>query len=427
MSFTADAVSSLPGPEWLASRRHDAYERFRSASLPTSDEEVWRYSRVSDLDLDAFHPAGGDGGAPRQGVPEDASPLLRALEPRSGLIVLRDGRVAHSELDAAVARDGVGLAAVSGASGGAELLGSVAAVQDPFVDLASAFVADPVLVEVPARTHVREPLVVLHWLESPRAAVFPRTVVRVAEGAEATVVELVASVELGLLVVPVAELAVGDGARLGYMGLQLLGADAWQVGYQASRVGRDAALRSFSVAMGGSYARLRTDSRLVGQGGSTNLLAAYFGAGDQMHDFRTLQDHDAPKTTSDLLFGGAVRDRAQAVYSGLIRVRPGATSTNAFQNNRNLVLSEGARTHSVPNLDIQENDVRCSHASTVGPVDEDQRYYLESRGIPPAVAERLIVLGFFDDLLAKAPLSGAAAHVRSLVAAKLGRGGDEPA
>ena len=132
---------------------------------------------------------------------------------------------------------------------------------------------------------------------------------------------------------------------------------------------------------------------------SAELLAAFFGDADQMHDFRTLQEHAAPKTTSDLVFKGAVGGTARSVYSGLIRMRRGAKGANAFQTNRNLVLSDGAHADSVPNLDIEENDVRCSHASAVGPVDTQQRFYLESRGVPGAVAERLIVLGFFAELL----------------------------
>ena len=126
----------------------------------------------------------------------------------------------------------------------------------------------------------------------------------------------------------------------------------------------------------------------MGAGATSNLLAVYFGAARQMHDFRTLQDHRAPKTTSDLLFKGAVAGAAHSVYSGLIRVEKGARGTNAFQTNRNLVLAEGARADSVPNLEIEENELRCSHASAVGPIDEEQRYYLESRGVPPEVAGR---------------------------------------
>jgi Fe-S cluster assembly protein SufD len=220
--------------------------------------------------------------------------------------------------------------------------------------------------------------------------------------------------------VPVVELQVADAAHLRHLAVQDLGPEVWQVGYAVSRIGRDASMTSATVVLGGDYARVRTDSRLEGQGGSANLLAVYFGDRGQMHDFRTLQDHSAPRTTSDLLFKGAVEDRAQSVYSGLIRVRKGAAGTNAFQTNRNLVLTEGAHADSVPNLEIEENDVRCSHASAVGPIDEDQRYYLESRGVPTAVAERLIVLGFFDEILDRTPVPGLRGLLRGAVADKLG-------
>src|SRR4029450_11788472 len=140
-----------------------------------------------------------------------------------------------------------------------------------------------------------------------------------------------------------------------------------------------------------------------------------------MHDFRTLQDHAAPKTTSDLLFKGAVEDHARSVYTGLIRVRKDAPGTNAFQTNRNLKLSEGAWADSVPNLEIENNDVRCSHASAVGPIDADQRFYLESRGIPTQIAERLIVLGFFDEVLDQLPVGPLATRLRTGVSAKLKR------
>ncbi len=138
-----------------------------------------------------------------------------------------------------------------------------------------------------------------------------------------------------------------------------------------------------------------------------------------MLDFRTLQDHDAPSTRSDLLFKGAVEDHAHSVYSGLIRLRPTARKAKASQTNRNLVLTEGAGAESIPNLEIEANDVRCSHASAVGPIDEDQLYYLESRGVPPAEAERLIVLGFFDDVLDRLPIPTLARALRRTVVEKV--------
>jgi Fe-S cluster assembly protein SufD len=140
-----------------------------------------------------------------------------------------------------------------------------------------------------------------------------------------------------------------------------------------------------------------------------------------MLDFRTFQDHAAPDTTSNLLFKGAVGGHSRSVYTGLIRVRKNARGTNAFQTNRNIKLSEGAWAESVPNLEIENNDVRCSHASAVGPIDEDQRFYLESRGVPTPVAERLVVTGFFDEVLSRLPVPGAAAALRDLVADKLDR------
>ena len=178
-------------------------------------------------------------------------------------------------------------------------------------------------------------------------------------------------------------------------------------------------MHSSAVALGGDYARLRSESLLAGDNAESDLMAVYFGDHTQMLDFRTLQDHDAPSTRSDLLFKGAVEDRAHSVYSGLIRLRPSARKANASQTNRNLVLTEGAGAESIPNLEIEANDVRCSHASAVGPIDEDQLYYLESRGVPPAEAERLIVLGFFDDVLDRLPIPTLARALRRTVVEKV--------
>ncbi|HLH27891.1 MAG TPA: SufD family Fe-S cluster assembly protein, partial [Acidimicrobiales bacterium] len=224
----------------------------------------------------------------------------------------------------------------------------------------------------------------------------------------------------GQLVVPVTELEAGDDSTLSYLGIQALSASSWHLGHQASVIGRDAVLRSFVLAVGGDYARLRTDSALAGEAGTSELRAAYVGRDEQMLDFRTLQDHLAPRTVSDLLFMGAVADRAHSVYSGLIRIRRGATRADARQTNHNLVLDEGAHADSVPNLDIEENDVRCSHGSTVGPVDEDQRYYLESRGVEPDRAEQLIVAGFFREIGGQVPVGGPRPLVAETLAHRAG-------
>jgi Fe-S cluster assembly protein SufD len=221
------------------------------------------------------------------------------------------------------------------------------------------------------------------------------------------------------LVVPLSELEVADDARLSFASLQLLPAGWQQLGVQAGRIGRDGSLRSFCASLGAAAGRVRADALLAGQGGEAMLVAGYFGTGDQLHDLRTVQDHVAPRTSSQLLCMGAVTDHARSAYVGLTRVRNGAHGADAFQTNRNLVLSDGAHADSVPNLDIEENEVRCSHASTVGPIDEDQRYYLESRGIAPAVAERLIVLGFFNDLSGRVPVASVGKWFMSAVSDRI--------
>ena len=215
------------------------------------------------------------------------------------------------------------------------------------------------------------------------------------------------------LVVPVTELEAGDGASLSYVSLQILNEAAWSLARLAARGGRDSALRTFTVGLGGDYDRVRADVSVVGKGAHSEILSAYLGNGTQVHDIRTLQDHVAPRTTSELLCQGAVAGTSRSVYSGLIRVHRGAVRTDARQTNHNLVLDEGAHADSVPNLDILENDVKCSHASTVGPIDEDQRYYIESRGIAPDVAEGLIVQGFFDAIIDRGPIAAATPLLRA--------------
>jgi Fe-S cluster assembly protein SufD len=160
---------------------------------------------------------------------------------------------------------------------------------------------------------------------------------------------------------------------------------------------------------------------LAGESSESDLLAVYFGDGHQMLDFRTLQDHDAPHTRSDLLFKGAVEDHARSVYSGLVRLRPSAQKANASQTNRNLVLTEGAGAESIPNLEIEANDVRCGHAASVGPVEEEQLFYLMSRGIPRPEAQRLIVFGFFNEVLERIPVAEVRDSVSHAIEQELAR------
>ncbi len=427
-TFTPESAAALPGPTWLRRRREAAAEVFAAAPLPSEKDEVWRYSRIDQLELDRFRPAGvepadsadGPGASPSDRIRS----LVTSLGPRSGLMITIDGVLAT--VASSVGDDVLTLGRAAEWDLAEATLGGVLDGPRDFLLLNDAFAVDPLVVDIAPGASVEDPVVVVHVVAGTGStAVFPRTFVRTGSGSSGAVIEIVVDVDAGLLaglpsapsptaaraetgqlVVPVSEITVGDHSHLSYVSVQALGPHAWQLAHQASTIGDHAVLDSFAVALGGEYARLRTDSALRGEAGTSRLRAAFIGRDDQMLDFRTLQDHLAPRTTSDLLFMGAVADRAHSVYSGLIRVRRGAFRSDAMQTNHNLVLDEGAHADSVPNLDIEENDVKCSHGSTVGPVDEDQRYYLESRGVEPEMAERLIVAGFFGDIASQVPIAG---------------------
>jgi Fe-S cluster assembly protein SufD len=374
-AFTPDAVRALDADD--VAQRVAAVERAAALPLPTPEEEVWRYSRIKELDLSTFTPGR----------------LTTTVGPLPAGVTM-DHRAPSSDLDDAV---------------------------DVFHLLNVAF-ADAVVLRIPNGCASTEPIVVSHQVDGhgARVAVFPRLVIEAGEDAEVTVVEQFSSPDGDVsLVVPRLEVHAAQAARVRYLGVNLLADTTWSLGHQRAVGDRDSNTLLATVSLGGDYFRVRTEARVVGQGASTRQIALYFADGEQMHDFRTLQDHAAPKTTSDLLFKGAVQDHAKSVYTGLIHIRENAKGSVAFQTNRNLTLSAGAWAESVPNLEIETNDVKCSHASTVGPIDEEQRFYLESRGIPPDVAERLVVLGFFDEVLDQLPVGPLAAELRARVSAKL--------
>lgn len=369
-SLTSDDVRSLQMAD--ADERLSAFDRFAAAPLPTPQQEIWRYSRIGELQLDSY----------RHGT---LSTTITGAES----VLVDDATIdAESELDL-------------------------------FAELNRAFMA-PIHIRVPRGNVLEQPIVVTHTLRADGTACFPRLVVDAEADSEVTVIELFVSDEsVTGIIMPVLQVRAQQAARVKYLSVNELGSKVWQIANQQAVGDRDSNTLLSTVALGGDYARVRTHARLVGQGGSTRQVALYFADGTQTHDFRTTQEHIAPKTTSDLLFKGAVNDQARSVYTGLIKIGPNARGAQAFQTNRNLTLSDGAWAESVPNLEIETNDVKCSHASTVGPIDEEQRFYLESRGIQPDIAERLVVLGFFDEVLGQLPVGSHAPELRERISAKL--------
>lgn len=392
--------------------------------MPSTDEEVWRYSRVAELRLDEFATASAPAGAAGE-LPSGVSALLELIGDRAATVVVRDGHVVHAEIAPHWVARGVFAGRIVDAPAAADPEQSLGAVSgdgvDVFSQLNDAGSVDPILVWVPAGVTVDAPIVIIDWIDTDGIATYPRLVVRLGSDAQASVLDWHGSADVVAFSSPLIELDLAHAARLRYGTVQQRGPRVWQIASQVSRVEADATLDSAQVALGADYGRTRTDCRLVGRGATGNLRAVYFGHDSQTLDFRTFQQHAAPDTTSNLLFKGVVDDQSRSVYTGLIKVEKDARGTSAFQTNRNIKLSEHAWAESVPNLEIETNDVRCSHASTVGPIDEEQRFYLESRGVRTDVAERLIVAGFFDEVLEEFGVAAVVPMIEAAIEARLDR------
>ncbi|MFZ9394082.1 MAG: Fe-S cluster assembly protein SufD [Ilumatobacteraceae bacterium] len=342
--------------------------------MPSTDEEIWRYSRIGELDMSRY----SSGAVRTETLNADA---IRVDRPLAGTVMQTP--------------------------------------VDVFAEMNAASPQEIALV-IPKGRAVENTVEIVHHLETDGTVAWPRLVIDAGEDSEVTVVErFVSNDSVVSLVVPVLEVRAARSARVNYVAVNQLGTRTWQIGHQQAVGHRDSTIRLNTVALGGDYARVRAEARLVEQGANAQQLALYFASGTQMHDFRTLQHHVAPRTHSDLLFKGAVGGSARSVYTGLIHIAKNAAHSEAFQTNRNLTLGEGAWAESVPNLEIETNEVKCSHASTVGSIEDDHRFYLESRGVPPEVAERLIVFGFFNDVLDRMPRGVDVEPLRRAVADKL--------
>jgi Fe-S cluster assembly protein SufD len=390
MSSFADSASSFIDARPDASERRRAWSLFEAQGLPTTSDEVWRYAPLGDLHLDRF-----DVAVAPQRVAD--SPFAAQLIERAGLIIrVTDGFGSAPSDEIAGVR--VDFEVTSTSLTGEPLTGRYEG--DTFALLNAALAPSTTVIHVAAGVNVVEPIVVLN--QSSASASFSRTQIHVGRGASVTMVEYFEGGK-NALVVPVSEYRVEDNAALQLITYQRLDASAWHVARTTGHLDRDARLHQAVVGFGAHYDRSRNDAELLGAGAANELRTTFLGSGDQVHDFRTRQYHAAPRTTSTLLSKGAVADSSRSVYTGLIEIEKGAKRTDARQTNHNLLLSRDAHADSVPNLDIRENDVMCAHASSVGPLDDLQLWYLESRGVTPEDAQRLLIQGFFYEMLSALP------------------------
>jgi Fe-S cluster assembly protein SufD len=369
--------------------RADLLERYRSLPLPTTTDESWRFTDLKGFDPDSFSHNGHVGGTVPQTGPGGTMLELDtaglATVGATGIEIERaPEEIRFERLDESHPRLG-------------ELIGP----DEKFAAHNAARWEHGLLVHVPKGVVLEQPLYVRIANPADGAASFWRLLVIAEQESRFTVIEEYASgsPEVTGYSNAVVELFVGQAAKVEYVSLQNLARETWHFASHRARVERDAELDWVAGGFGSKKGKVRIENDLAGQGATSRVTGAYFADGEQHLDYDTLQEHLAPSTTSDFAFKGALRDTATAVWRGMIRVEPEAQKTNAYQENRNLLLSPKAHADSIPGLEIRANDVRCTHGATVGQVDRDQLFYLMARGLTRAEAERLIVRGFFTDVL----------------------------
>ena len=406
--------------------RAHAWEAFQRLALPDVSLEAWRRTDIHSLPTDTFVLPANGAHLNLQPVPLD---LLKPLvtNQHGGQIVLLPGG-SKVELDPALAAQGIiftdlGTAEEKYPELMAKILGQTVNVEEgKFAALAGAFAQNGILLYVPKNLKVEQPLHSILWGPGAGYAHMSHLLVYVDEGASVTYVhesasptELQEALHAGLV-----EIKVERGASLKFVELQSWGKNVWNFSHERIRVEKDASLDWIFGAIGSKLTKNFSELDLAGDGAAGRMSGFYFTDGSQHLDHDTQQNHLAQHTTSDLLFKGALKGKSRSVWQGMIYVAKGADKTDGYQANRNLVLDEGARADSIPGLEILADDVRCTHGATVGKLDAEPLFYLQSRGIPPLDAERVMVEGFFDPIMQRIPFEGVRERFRLAIIEKMG-------
>ena len=413
-SFDAAAVKTLAqragDPGWLADRRLDAYRRFEALPWPDPSVEAWRYSNLDGFALDEYLPGMGEHpvvDSPAK-VHADVQAQMTVAGERSGQAVQVDADMIHVSVDAALAGKGVIVKSLSQAATDheelvREYLGSAGVTEsdEKLQTLTASFAGAGLFVYVPAGVDVPLPIRSFRYITAAGRAAFAQMVVVAEEGSSVTVIEHLRSPHLSgsALSAATTEIHAKQAANVTVLTVQDYGPTLWHFATSRAVIERDATVRTLAATLGGKFSRSVAESILSGAGSYSEMLGVYFGDSAQHFDNRSLQEHLAPNAKSDLYYKGALKGRSTSVYSGLIHIAKEAQGTDAWQANRNLILSPHSKADSIPYLEIEANDVRCAHGASVGPPDADVLFYLGSRGLDPAAAERLVVTGFFQEVL----------------------------
>lgn len=432
---TVKALSSFKDePSWLAEKRLSAWRAFENLPMPTLRDEAWRYTDISDVRIEDFLPYAPGSDVTSEGeLPDAVQRLIEEGEENSALLVQHNSETAFSRVDEGLSRKGVVFTDLHTALREHEdivrekLFGLVPEDYDKFAALCAAGFSGGSFLYVPRGVDVEVPIQSYRWMDVI-GSIMPRTLVVVEEGASVTYIDEYASADAEdpAFSNGAVELYVGEGANLRYISLQNWERNVLHFNTIRSQTEKDATINSLVVSLGSQLSRTNVEAGLTAPGGDSEMLGLYFADQNQVLDHHTLQDHISHNAHSDLLYKGALRDESIAVFSGLIRVEPGAQKTDAYQTNRNLILgTDDAFAVSLPNLEIMADDVKCSHGSTTGQVDDVELFYLMSRGIPRAEAEKLVVFGFFGEVTSRIPLKGLKEKLDRAIEGKIGLGFEE--
>jgi Fe-S cluster assembly protein SufD len=417
-------------PDWFRDQQRAAWKQFESLPNPTRKDQAWRFANVNLLDLSPFKYGGALTETERATILEQS----RGLEEVAGrMIFAGDQLLERDVISDQLKKRGVIFQSLERAMvehaelfrkhfmSQPSILGSA-----KFAALHQALVSSGTFLYVPRGVEIELPIEIFHWLTGENTSAFPHLLLVTDELAKVTVIEHFGSVNehapgFGC---GVNDLVAGPGAKVTYVCAQNWADNVIALQMNSTMVDHDASAMSLNLHLGSRYSRFESLSRLIGEGGRSDLLAVAVAKQEQEFDARTLQDHVSPHTASDLLYKNALNDRARTIFGGLIRVEPHAHFTDAYQKVRNLLLSDDAEANSMPGLEILADNVRCTHGATSGQIDEDELFYLRTRGIPVPVAQRLIVTGFLDEVVQRLDHPAISEHLHRLIEKKFAKNRD---
>src|SRR5437588_3436388 len=426
-SILSGPIESREFPDWFRDQQRAAWQQFETLPNPTRKDQPWRFSNVGLLDVAPF----------RIGPPlseDDRNNVLkysRGLDEYAGrMIFANDQLIERDVVSEDLKKRGVIFqplerAMVEHADLFRKYFMSTEATlgSAKFAALHKALVSTGTFLFVPRGLEIKEPIEIFHWLRHDNMSIFPHLLLVTDELAKVTVIEHFRSCSRTSpgFACGVNDLIAGPGAKVTYVCAQNWAQNVIWLQMHSTKVDHDASAMSLNLHLGSRYSRFESLSRLIGDGGRSDLLAVAVAKHEQEFDARTLQDHVSPHTASDLLYKNALDDRARTTFGGLIRVEPHAHFTDAYQKVRNLLLSDDAEANSMPGLEILADNVRCTHGATSGQVDEDELFYLRTRGIPVPTAQRLIVTGFLDEVVQRLDHPAICDHLHRLIEEKFSR------